>query len=94
MLLLSLKKDLNARNAPILKILVSASTRGLIQTPQLVLSLAKLSQNSIGGRVLAQAQPDLVLVATVWKSQTWYPALLEMCKDFPRIIAESHDLSN
>lgn len=50
---------------------------------------------NIVGRVLAQAKQqiaDLVLIAPVWKTQTWYPVLLEMCMDFPRIIPESHDL--
>ena len=43
---------------------------------------------SIIGRVLAQTQQqkaDLILVTPVWKSQTWYPALLNMCKDFPQL---------
>ena len=50
---------------------------------------------SVAGRVLAQVQQqkaDLVLVAPVWKTQTWYPALLGMCWDFPRIIAKRCDL--
>ena len=45
--------------------------------------------------VLAQVQQqeaDLTLVARVWKTQTWYPALLSMCWDFPRIIAKRDDL--
>ena len=50
---------------------------------------------NIVGRVLAQTQQqhvDLVLVTPIWKTQTWYPALLEMCKDFPLLIPESRDL--
>ena len=42
------------------------------------------------GRVLSQArrqQAQLVLVAPVWRGQTWYPVLLEMLWDFPRLIA-------
>jgi len=46
-------------------------------------------------RVLSQArcqQAQLVLVAPVWRGQTWYPVLLEMLWDFPRLIAPSPDL--
>ena len=51
---------------------------------------------SIIGRVLAQTQQqraDLVLVTPVWKTQSWYPALLDidMCRDFPRLILASHN---
>jgi hypothetical protein len=44
---------------------------------------------SLVGRVLAQAQQqdaDLILIAPVWKSQPWYPALLEMSVDLPRLL--------
>ena len=47
------------------------------------------------GRVLSQArrqQAQLVLVAPVWKGQTWYPVLLEMLWDYPRLIALTPDL--
>ena len=47
------------------------------------------------GRVLGQArrqQTQLLLVAPVWKGQTWYSVLLEMLWDFPRLIAPTSDL--
>ena len=47
------------------------------------------------GRVLGQArrqQAQLLLLAPVWKGQTWYPVLLEMLWDFPRLIAPAPDL--
>ena len=47
------------------------------------------------GIVLSQArrqQAQLVLVAPVWRGQTWYPILLEMQWDFPRLIAPDRDL--
>ena len=47
------------------------------------------------GRVLSQVrrqQAQLVLVAPVWRGQTWYPVLLEMLWDFPRLIAPVPDL--
>ena len=47
------------------------------------------------GRVLGQArrqQVQLLLVAPVWRGQTWYPVLLEMLWDFPRLIAPAPDL--
>ena len=50
---------------------------------------------SLVGRVLAQAQQqeaDLTHIACIWKAQPWYPALLEMCRDFPRVLPERHDL--
>ena len=50
---------------------------------------------SLVGRVLAQVQQqkaDLVLVAPIWKAQPSYPALLEMCKDFPLILPERANL--
>lgn len=46
-------------------------------------------------RILSQAQrqqAQLVLVAPVWKGQTWYPVLLEMLWDFPRLIAPAPEL--
>ena len=46
-------------------------------------------------RVLSHArrqQAQLILVAPVWKGQTWYPVLLEMLWDFPRLIAPAIDL--
>ena len=47
---------------------------------------------SLIGRVLAQAHQQEVLVAPVWKTQTWYPRILEMCMDYPRIIPRKHNL--
>ena len=47
------------------------------------------------GRVLAQTrnqQAELVLVAPVWKSQTWYPVLLEMLVHIPLLISPRRDL--
>ena len=44
---------------------------------------------SLVGRVPAQVQQqraDLVLIAPVWKSQPWYPALLEMCTEPPKLL--------
>ena len=41
------------------------------------------------GRVLSQAQAQnarLVLLAPVWKSQPWYPVLLGMLVDYPRLL--------
>ena len=47
------------------------------------------------GRVLNKVQQDqetLVLVAPVWKSQPWYPKLLEMMVDFPILLPPREDL--
>ena len=47
------------------------------------------------GRVLntvRQLQVTLVLVAPVWKSQPWYPILLEMLVDFPTLLPHKEDL--
>ena len=47
------------------------------------------------GRVLnrvRQQQVTLVLVAPVWKSQPWYPILLDMLADFPILIPNKEDL--
>ena len=38
------------------------------------------------GRTLTQVQTQWVLVAPVWKSQPWYPTLLHMLIDYPRLI--------
>ena len=35
---------------------------------------------------------DLILVAPVWKTQPWYPTVLEMCKDFPLLIPQGRNL--
>ena len=46
-------------------------------------------------RVLAQTQSqgaDLILVVPVWKTQTWYPALLGMLTDYPALIPPQKDL--
>ena len=37
-------------------------------------------------------QFTLVLVAPVWKSQLWYPILLEMLEDFPILLPHMEDL--
>ena len=50
---------------------------------------------SLIGRVLAQThqqKANLILVAPVWKTQAWYPRILEMCSDYPRIIPRKHNL--
>ena len=47
------------------------------------------------GRVLSHAcrqEAQLVLVAPGWRGQTWYPVLLEMLWEFPRLIAPAQDL--
>ena len=50
---------------------------------------------SLVGRVLSQVhqqKADLILVAPVWKAQTWYPTVLEMCRDFPLLIPQGRNL--
>ena len=50
---------------------------------------------SLVGRVLSQARQqgaDLILVTPVWKTQPWYPTVLEMCKDFPLLIPQGRNL--
>ena len=48
------------------------------------------------GRVLAKIQasnPDLILlVAPIWPSQPWYPTLLGLLVDFPRLLPHQQDL--
>ena len=47
------------------------------------------------GRVLnrmRQQKITHILVAPVWKSQPWYPALLEMMVDFPILLPQRRDL--
>ena len=47
------------------------------------------------GRVLNRVQKQqitLVLVAPVWKSQPWYPILLDMLVDFPVLLPHKKDL--
>ena len=47
------------------------------------------------GRVLnrvCQQKVTLVLIAPVWKSQPWYPTLLEMLIDFPILLPHKGDL--
>ena len=46
-------------------------------------------------RVLSQPrqqQAQLVLVAPAWRGQTWFPTILEMLWDFPRLITPAPDL--
>ena len=46
------------------------------------------------GRVLnrvRQQQITLVLIAPVWKSQPWYPSLLEVLIDFPLLLPQRGD---
>ena len=50
---------------------------------------------SLIGRVLVQTrqqQAELVLVAPVWKTQVWYPVLLEMLVEIPLLIPQREDL--
>ena len=50
---------------------------------------------SLVGRVLNKVQHQRVtpvLVAPVWKSQPWYPKLLEMVMDFPILLPPREDL--
>jgi len=45
------------------------------------------------GRVLSKVESDqaqVVLVAPVWRAQTWYPLLLRMLRDCPRLLNASH----
>ena len=47
------------------------------------------------GRTLPQVQTQqatIVLVAPVWKSQPWYPTLLHMLVDYPRLIAAETEI--
>ena len=47
------------------------------------------------GRTLAQVQSqqaNLVLVAPVWRSQPWYPTLLHMLVDYPRLIISGTEI--
>ena len=47
------------------------------------------------GRTLSQVQTqqaNIVLVAPVWKSQPWYPTLLLMLVDYPRLITSNHQV--
>ena len=53
------------------------------------------------GRCLKKVREEkasLILVAPVWRSQPWYPALLDLLVDYPRILPEDQqllmDLSN
>ena len=49
------------------------------------------------GRVLnkvRQQKVTLVLIAPVWKSQPWYPALLEMMVDFPILLPQRKNTVN
>ena len=42
------------------------------------------------GRVLSKVESDqarVVLVAPVWRAQTWYPLLLRMLRDYPRLLS-------
>jgi len=47
------------------------------------------------GRCLKKVREEkasLILVAPVWRSQSWYPALLELLVDYPRILPEDPQL--
>ena len=47
------------------------------------------------GKVLNQArtqQAQVILVAPIWKGQPWYPVLMEMLWDFPRLLPQVPDL--
>ena len=42
------------------------------------------------GRVLSKVesqQAQVILVAPVWRAQTWYPVLLRMLRDYPRLLS-------
>ena len=48
------------------------------------------------GRVLSQTQAQqaqVILVAPVWKTQPWYPLLLQMLADFPRMIDQRYQVA-
>lgn len=51
---------------------------------------------SLIGRVLTKARTTnaslILLVAPVWPSQPWYPTLLELLVDFPRLLPQWQDL--
>ena len=49
------------------------------------------------GRVLSHTQSQqaqVVLLAPIWKTQPWYPVLLEMLVDFPRRIPQHVQVTN
>ena len=52
---------------------------------------------SLIGRVLSKVQMDkahIVLVAPVWKTQPWYPLLLQMLVAIPRLINHNQQMLN
>ena len=47
------------------------------------------------GRVLSKIkaqEAQVILVAPMWKGQVWYPVLLEMLRDYPRLIHPQESL--
>ena len=51
-----------------------------------------LCQSAMESGGQGSSPADLVLVAPTWKTQPWYPALLEMCTDFPQVLPEVDNL--
>lgn len=43
-------------------------------------------------QVILQKVQKLVIVAPVWETQPWYPLLLQLCVDFPRLLPQPVDL--
>ena len=43
-------------------------------------------------QVILQQVQKLVIVAPVWETQPWYPLLLQLCVDFPRLLPQPVDL--
>ena len=64
---------------------VNTSLKGFANPPWYLISWV-LSQ-------VHRQQAQLVLIASVWKGQTWYPLLMEILWDFPRLIAPALYLS-
>ncbi len=72
----------------------AAATKAFTQDWSLTRGYANPPWNLIG-RVLSQArlqQAELVLVAPVWRAQTWYPVLLGMLTATPQLIPPEEDL--
>ena len=52
---------------------------------------------SLIGRILQAVRVrrvTLTLIAPVWKAQPWWPVLMSMCIDYPRIISDPHILDD
>ena len=74
---------------------LATATDALLQDWSRMRAYANPPWNLIG-RVLTKIQssnPDLILlVAPIWPSQPWYPTLLELLVDFPRLLPHQQDL--